>query len=161
MTIVNQTTLPGVGIRYEFATKSGDRIGVIVHHSGHYDLVVYSALDPDSVAVDLALDAEDAHTITELLGGSQVAESQQQMQQSLPGVSIDWIPVPAGWACAGQTIREIGVRNRTGASIVAVLRNDETYPSPDPEFRIQPGDTVVVVGTLDGIRKTFDLMHGA
>ena len=83
------------------------------------------------------------------------------MRQSLPGLIIDWVPVHEDWSCAGQTIREIGVRARTGVSIVAVMRGEETIPSPDPEFRLQAGDTAVVVGTQDGIRKAFELLHGA
>ncbi len=160
MATVNQTTLPGVGIRYDFETKAGDRVGVIAHHAGHYDFLVYDKMDPDSCANVLPMDAEDAHTLTDLLGGSQVAESQQQMQQAIPGLVIDWVPVRDDWMCAGRTIREIGVRAQTGVSIVAVLRDGETIPSPDPDFRLQAGDTAVVVGTQDGIRKTFDLLHG-
>ena len=161
MTTVNQTPLPGVGIRYDFETKAGARVGVIAHHSGHYDFLVYDTLDPDRCALVLPIDEDDAHTLTELLGGSQVTESQQQMRQALPGLIIDWVPVGEGWECAGQSIREIGVRARTGVSIVAVIRDGETHPSPDPEFRLQAGDTAVVVGTQEGIRKTFELLHGA
>lgn len=160
MSTVNKTTLPGVGIRYDFETKGGERIGVIAHHSGHYDFLVYDKLDPDSCANVLFLDVDDAHTLTDLLGGSQVAVSQQQMQQAIPGLIIDWIPVREDWSCAGQTIREIGVRAQTGVSIVAVIRDKETFASPDPDFRLQAGDTAVVVGTQEGIRKAFDLLHG-
>jgi TrkA domain protein len=160
MSTVTQTTLPGVGIRYDFETKLGDRIGVIAHHAGHYDFLLYDRLDPDTCSNVLPLDADDAHTLTDLLGGSQVAESQQQMQQSIPGLIIDWIPVQEGWLCQGESIREIGVRARTGASIVAVVRGDETIPSPDPDFRMQAGDTAVVVGTQDAIRKAFELLQG-
>ncbi len=160
MTTVNQTTLPGVGIRYDFETKTGDRVGVIAHHAGHYDFLVYDRLDPDTCTNVLPLDADDAHTLTDLLGGSQVAESQMEMQQSVPGLIIDWVPVSEDWSCAGQTIREIGVRAQTGVSIVAVVRDGETIPSPDPDFRLLAGDTAVVIGTEDGIRKAFDLLHG-
>lgn len=160
MSIVNQTSLPGVGVRYDFAAKSGDRIGVIVHHSGHLDLLAYDKSDPDTVAANLSLDTDDANTLTELLGGSQITESLQEMQQSLPGVSIDWVPVAEDWGCAGQTIREIGVRARTGASIVAVIRGDQTFASPEPDFRLEARDTAVVVGTADGIREAFTLLHG-
>jgi TrkA domain protein len=98
--------------------------------------------------------------LTELLGGSQVAESQQELLQTLPGLIIDWVPVREGWSCTGQSIREIGVRARTGASIVAVVRNGETIPSPEADFVMRPGDTAVVVGTVDGIRKTVELLQG-
>jgi TrkA domain protein len=160
MTTVNQTSLPGVGMRYDFKTKAGDEVGVIAHYGGHYDFLVYDKLDPDSCALTLPLDVEDAHTLTELLGGSQVAESQQELLQTLPGLIIDWVPVREGWSCTGQSIREIGVRARTGASIVAVVRDGETIPSPEADFVMRPGDTAVVVGTVDGIRKTVELLQG-
>lgn len=160
MSKVNQTMLPGVGVRYDFTTRAGDQVGVIAHRSGRFDFLVYDKNDPDSCAAALQLTAEDAHTLTDLLGGSQVSESMQRMQQSLSGLTIDWVPIHAGWACAGKTIREIGVRAKTGVSIVAVMRNGETIPSPDADFRLMAEDTAVVVGTQDGIRRTFELLQG-
>ena len=161
MSNVNQTALPGVGIRFDFETKAGDRVGVIAHHTDHYDLLIYDKMDPDSCSTLLPLDAEDAHTLTELLGGSQVSESQQQMKQSVAGLIIDWVPVHEDWSCSGHTIREIGVRAKTGVSIVAIIRDEETIPSPEPDFELQAGDMALVVGTQDGIAKAFELLHGS
>jgi TrkA domain protein len=45
---VNQTPLPGVGLRYDFTTRSGRQIGVVSHRSGRRDLLVYDRKDPDS-----------------------------------------------------------------------------------------------------------------
>ncbi len=161
MTTVNQTILPGVGIRHDFTTRGGDQVGVIAHHSGRYDFLVYDKHDPDSCALSLQLTADDAHTLTELLGGAQVAESIRHMQQSLSGLTIDWAPIQAGWPCAGKSIREIGVRARTGVSIVAVMRGGETIPAPEADFQLLAGDTAVIVGTQDGVRKAFELLRGA
>jgi TrkA domain protein len=52
---VQETQLPGVGIRYDFVTKEGDRVGVLVHRSGRRELLLYQRDDPDSCqAVTLA-----------------------------------------------------------------------------------------------------------
>ncbi len=37
---VEQTPLPGVGIRYDFATDGGRRIGLVVHRDDTVELVV-------------------------------------------------------------------------------------------------------------------------
>jgi K+/H+ antiporter YhaU regulatory subunit KhtT len=34
MAKVKETTLPGVGVRHEFVTHGGDRMGTITHRSG-------------------------------------------------------------------------------------------------------------------------------
>jgi K+/H+ antiporter YhaU regulatory subunit KhtT len=51
----------------------------------------------------------------------------------------------------GATIRDGEYRTRTGASIVAVIRGDQSVPAPDPEFDFQIGDTAVAVGTTEGL----------
>lgn len=49
-------------------------------------------------------------------------------------------------AFVGQTLAEADVRARTGCTIVAVQRNGDVVSNPSPEFRIQEGDALVVVG---------------
>lgn len=159
MSVVNETNLPGVGVRYDFETKAGDQLGIIAHRTDRFDLLIYDRDDPDSCSTVLRLDAEDAHTLTELLGGSQVAQSQIDLQQALPGLTIDWVPISTDWSCSGHTIEELEIRSRTGVSIVSVVRDGETIAAPGPDFRLMTGDTAVVVGTPDGIRNAFDLLQ--
>ena len=160
MTKVSETQLPGVGVRHDFMTRDGDRIGVISHRTGRRDLLIYDKDDPDSCAVVMPLDDDDTHTLTEMLGGSHVSEALTRLQQSVGGLTIDWVPVRESWACAGHTIKETDVRAKTGVSIVAIVRGEETIPSPGADFALQSGDVAVVVGTPDGIEKTFELMQG-
>jgi CPA2 family monovalent cation:H+ antiporter-2 len=49
----------------------------------------------------------------------------------------------------GRAIGELGVRARTGASIVALVRGDEAITNPGPDLTLEPGDTVSVVGTAE------------
>jgi hypothetical protein len=46
---VEQTPLPGVGIRYDFCTAAGRQVGVLVRRDGNADLIVYAADDPEYV----------------------------------------------------------------------------------------------------------------
>ena len=64
---VEQTPLPGVGIRYDFATRRGRRIGLVVHRDDSVELVVYAEDDPDEVAHSVVLEPPDRTTLVELL----------------------------------------------------------------------------------------------
>ncbi|HMR67165.1 MAG TPA: cation:proton antiporter regulatory subunit [Anaerolineae bacterium] len=160
MAEIHETTLPGVGIRHDFETKAGDRLGVISHHSGRRDLLIYDRYDPDACEFVIQLADDDSRALSELLGASKVVERVQNLQQTVAGLTIDWVPVRTAWDCTGHTLAELNIRARTGISVVAVIRDGETFPSPGADFRLQGGDTAVVVGTPEGIRKTFAIMQG-
>jgi TrkA domain protein len=161
MTQIKETQLPGVGVRHDFATRSGEHLGVITHRTGRRDLLLYDRDDPDACAAVLRLEEDESHTLAELLGGTRVTETIASLQQSVPGLTIDWLPISAGSACAMRSIADFGLRGQTGVSIVAVVRGNETIASPEPDFVLQPGDTAVAVGRPDGIRRAFDLLQGS
>jgi TrkA domain protein len=151
MAEVQETKLPGVGVRHEFDTDTGERVGVIVHRDGRREIVVYDRNDPDACSTMVDLSASDTRTMAELLGASQVTEAVAEVQQNIDGLAIEWIVLTDSSSAIGSTIRDGEYRTRTGASIVAVIRGDKSVPAPDPEFDFQIGDTAVAVGTTDGL----------
>jgi K+/H+ antiporter YhaU regulatory subunit KhtT len=72
-----------------------------------------------------------------------------QLRRASRMIEGDWMEVPKGCAIAGRAIGELGVRAKTGASIVALVRGDEVVTNPGPELTLEPGDTVSVVGTAE------------
>ena len=70
------------------------------------------------------------------------------------------IPITAKSPYSGRTLGDTQARSRTGASIVAVLRRTGATPSPTPDFRFAIGDTLVVVGTREGVDAVADLIAG-
>jgi TrkA domain protein len=155
---IRETTLPGVGLRHDFATRSGRQLGVISHRTGRRDLIVYNRRDPDAAQEVVRLTSEESDTLAELLGSSRVVARLAQLQQQVEGLAIDWLPIVAGSPYAGGTIADTQARTRTGVSIVAVLHNDTATPAPQPDFRFRVGDTLVVVGTTAGIRALSRLL---
>jgi Trk K+ transport system NAD-binding subunit len=68
---------------------------------------------------------------------------------------VEIVDLPAG-RLAGETLATARVRNRTGATVLAVLRDETTISDPDPTgFTFAEGDHVVVAGTGECIR-TFE-----
>lgn len=155
---IEETSLPGVGLRHEFTAEDGSRVGVIHHKSGRRELFVCPPDDPDAVALSLQLSNEDSHALSEALGASTVIENLMDLQQRVEGLGIDWLRVEDGTPYTNKTIGDARIRTRTGVSVVAVIRGDNANPAPGPEFLIQTGDTLVVVGTAEGIKAVEEIL---
>jgi TrkA domain protein len=156
---IKETKLPGVGVRHEFKTEAGDHLGTITHRGGERDLLIFDRRDPDACATVLRLQEEDSRTLTELLGGSQVEQNQDTVRQEVGGLVLDWLPITGTWSCANCSIGDTGLLERTGVTIVAVMRDGTLIPAPGPQFPLQPDDMAVVVGTSQGITQARALLR--
>ncbi|GAB3392435.1 TrkA C-terminal domain-containing protein [Humibacter soli] len=148
--------LPGVGVLHTFVTDDGGKVGVIAHRSGHSDLITFS--DDEDTAnvtkVSLRLSEDEAHTLAELLGGTQITESLTALDQ-IPGLSIDWFTVDYEDYIAGQRLGRPAELGMVGLTVVAVVRGDSTNPAPAADFKVFPGDTLVVAGAPEKVAKAF------
>lgn len=147
---VERVNLPGIGVQHAIVTSRGRRMGVVSHHTGRRDLVVYDKDDPDSAVVSVALTVEEANALAELLGTARIVERLADLRRQVEGLVTVQIVLTEGSPYVGRTLGDTAVRTRTGASIVAVVRDRQVYASPRPDFRFAEGDVVVVVGTAEG-----------
>jgi TrkA domain protein len=155
---VFETPLPGIGVRYEFMTGERERLGVITRRDGRRELLLYDRDDPDTCRVTIELTPEEAATMVELLGGSQVTERLQDLRHEVEGLSIQWVTIPPGRRMAGSTIADGEIRTRTGASVVAVIRGDQSIPGPGPDFRFDTGDVVLLMGSEPAVEAAERLL---
>jgi TrkA domain protein len=158
MAEVRETKLPGVGVRHEFTSHDGTVVGVVQHHDGRSDVVVYDTADPDVCTSMLHLDSVDTRTLARLLGASEISEGMREAQAQIEGLVFEWIKVPPSSSFAGTSIQDGQLRTRTGSSVVAVLRAEQSVPAPDSNFVIESDDTVVAVGTADGLAALRDIL---
>jgi TrkA domain protein len=160
MADVRETKLPGVGVRHEFTTGGGQQVGVLVHRDGRREIIAYDRADPDACSSIVELSADDTRTMSELLGGSRVTQAvEQAVQQTIEGLAIEWIELPAGGASVGTTIGDGAYRTKTGASIVAIIRGDTTIPAPGPDAAFAAHDVVVAVGTSEGLAALREILR--
>lgn len=61
---------------------------------------------------------------------------------------------------AGHTLRDLGLRDRTGTSVVAVVRGEQSFPNPSPDLTLDPGDNLVLVGSHQEIDHAFRFLAG-
>ncbi|GAA4908951.1 TrkA domain protein [Stackebrandtia albiflava] len=149
---IERTALPGVGIRYVFTTATGRHVGVIGHLSGRRELVLYERDDPETVFDAVSLDREEARHVSDLLHHDVTEDHLTQLERDSDGVTFTRIPITAGSPSDGAVLDLRRIRSRTGAAVIAVVRDGEVITPPDREpLRIRVGDTVVAAGPVPGI----------
>jgi TrkA domain protein len=157
---IEETRLPGIGLRHDFVTRQGRRIGVISQKNGSRELFMYDPDDPDACRAVIDLTPEESEVVAELLGAPRVIERLARLREQVEGIATEGIPITATSPYTGRTLADAQIRSRTGASVVAVIRGEQVVPSPGPDFRFQVGDKVVVVGTEDGVHEAAKILGG-
>ena len=77
-----------------------------------------------------------------------------------PEFRFEQVEVTAGSGQAGKSIRELRIREETGAMIIAHKQRSGAFNTrPDPDARLGDGDVLIAVGTPDEIRALEDLFR--
>jgi CPA2 family monovalent cation:H+ antiporter-2 len=61
-------------------------------------------------------------------------------------LDLTWISLAPESPLLGRTIRELGIRSQTGATVVGVMRDGTLQPNPDADYCFASGDVVGVIG---------------
>jgi len=156
---VKEVLIPGIGLRYEFRSHDGDRIGIIARRSGDFEIVLYGNDDPDQARPVFHLNDEEADTVAQILGAPRIAERFTELTAEIPGVDAGQVQLRAGSPFVGRSLGDTRARTRTGASIVAIVRRDKVLASPTPTEILREDDVLVVIGTRDGITGVEQLVE--
>ncbi len=73
-------------------------------------------------------------------------------------LELQWIKIPADSPALDKTIGELQIRQKTGASVVAVVRKGETIPNPTPDVRLRKNDLIGVLGQCAEYSSLNDLI---
>jgi TrkA domain protein len=152
-----RTTVPGIGTRYDLTTDGGKHVSVVVHTDGRRFLGFHDPEDDDSCLGSVPLGPAEASALGQLLIPAPLEPLRGDIEIDLV---TEQIPITSRSPYSGRTLGDTQARSRTGASIVAVLRRTGAVPSPTPAFRFATGDTIVVVGTREGVDAVAELITG-
>jgi TrkA domain protein len=155
---ISETRLPGIGMRHDFLIGAGRRVGVVSHRNGQRDLVVFSKDDPDSCSQVLQMSAAEADALAQFLGSGRIVEKLASLSEQISSLATGKVRIAHGSRYDGLTLGATKARTRTSSSIVALMRDKEVIPSPGPETPLHGGDTLVVVGTPEGIDQLKDIV---
>lgn len=155
---VKEVLLPGVGLRYEFENCDGDRIGVVARRTGDFEVVVYPRDDPDQAQGVFRLSQEEADALAQILGAPRIAERFADLTREVPGLNAGQVALPANSPFVDRPLGDTRARTRTGASIVAIVRDESVLASPGPTDLLRAGDVLVVIGTEQGLSGVEELV---
>ena len=68
-------------------------------------------------------------------------------------VRLETVVVDEGMPAANESPASLGLRSKTGATVIAVVRARQVTYSPDPTMRFEVGDEVLLVGDSDSLEK--------
>jgi len=73
---------------------------------------------------------------------------------------VEELDIGVDCVMAGKTIRESGIRQDSGATILAVEGDDDSVMvNPGPDVRLVPGERLVVVGTKDQVDRAARMLR--
>ncbi len=82
------------------------------------------------------------------------------MPELLHEAELETIEIPPGSTMAERKLREIPLRQQTGASIVAIERAGQRLINPGPDEVLRPGDRVLLLGQADQLPGAKELLEG-
>lgn len=97
--------------------------------------------------------------ICKLDTGGQSIQMLNALRRASEALEIDWLVIPEQSSVHGQTIQSLDVRRRTGASIVAVIRDGKIISNPGPDHTFGIGERIAILGTQEQ-RQSLSLLIG-
>ncbi|MEV5433760.1 TrkA C-terminal domain-containing protein [Streptomyces sp. NPDC052701] len=153
---MSRTPLPGLGVRYDLTTREQRRLSVVAHRDGSRTLSAYREDDPDACALSVRLTSGEAESLIDALMPTH--HSPSLLSTTELGLVAERIELPATSHWNGRLLGDTRMRTETGVSIVAVLRRAGAIPSPGPDFRLAGGDTLIVIGTREGVEAAAGIL---
>jgi len=79
----------------------------------------------------------------------------------LAGADVSHVMVSEASKVTGQTLAQIHLRQRTGATVIAAMRGAEMVRNPGADFVPKPGDVLFIFGTTEEVESASQLFGSA
>jgi CPA2 family monovalent cation:H+ antiporter-2 len=82
-----------------------------------------------------------------------------EMINAMANIEVIWLRLPTGSPLAGQTLAEANLRARTGASVVAIIRNKQAMANPKSHTVFEAEDRIGFIGDKEQIEAVENLLN--
>ena len=156
---IREANLPGVGKKYVMPLREGGNLAIIVRPDGERQ--IYHFLEDDDRPHDvIKVDEDESQQIAQLMGKTLVAAPDlADLDLVFGALEIDWVTLEADSPMVGSTLGDSHLRKRTGASVIAVMRDGRAIPNPAVDLEFREGDTLLVIGSPDQAEAACDLLE--
>lgn len=146
-THIREATLPGIGKKYVVPLRAGGNLAIIVRPDGERQLYHFQESEDRPCDV-ITVEQDEAQQLAILLGKPQVsAPDLEKLELALGALEIEWIELEETSLLVGKTLGASQLRKKTGASVVAIMRDDKAIANPDIDAEFRTGDTVLLIGS--------------
>jgi voltage-gated potassium channel len=129
--------------------------------------IVTRAADEASVAKLLRAGADRAispyaiggHRLAHLILSPAVVDFfETALRRGQEALAIEDLALPSASSAIDRTLEALAVRQATGASVLAVLREGTPIPNPPPDLTLRAGDRLLALGTSDQLERLEKLI---
>ena len=146
---VQETTLPGVGKKYELYLDENRCIAIIIESSGPRRLH-YREHEDDDFEEILSLTDSQARTLGLFLVGAYYQPIAAEVpEETEAGEHIEWYSVTSESPLVETPIDAIGFEE-LGTVLLGIEHEGRVISAPDPDFTLSAGDRLIVCATDDG-----------
>jgi len=146
--------LPGVGTKYEFETDKGDTVAIFFTKTGRIQMYTLQKDCKTPSAAEMT--PVEARRLGNILTGAIIEADQESVEIAFSALADLRITIHTYFipdSIAGKTIEELQIRAKTGATVIAVCRQEKNIINPPPSFVFETGDAALVIGESDQIKR--------
>jgi len=155
---MNEAQLPGIGKKFWMDTESNEKLTVISHDAGKFELYFFKE-EEEFPSAALTLNEAEAREVGAVLHGSPECRIVQTMDMTLKDMVIEWLKVGPQSRLKDRSIMDLQIRKMTGASVIAIIRGETGIPSPSPDEVIREDDTLLVIGNKEQTERFKETMY--
>ena len=82
------------------------------------------------------------------------------LMELLNHTDTEWVEVPRG-VTSRPSLGSLDLRARTGGNVLVVERGDDSFPNPSPDFALEAGDRLLVLGGAEELLRVRALLSAA
>jgi TrkA domain protein len=157
---VYESDLPGVGKKFEIELDDETTLIIVIHNTGKRE-VFRRVGDEDSTKL-FEISDQMARQVGTILEGAYFQPIATDTTETMldDDSLLEWVKTVEGAEIVGKSLAELDFRNVTGASIVAIRRDDDTKSNPGPDTVIEADDTLIILGTREACKHVETLASG-
>jgi len=96
-----------------------------------------------------------------LRGLAKTTRSMDSIAELLKAGTTETFFVQRDSPAVGQSLKELDLRRKTGATVIAIVRGEKSFTSPSPEIEIKEDDTLVLVASHIDMDRAFEFLSSS
>ncbi|MWV65780.1 hypothetical protein GRS48_13260 [Halorubrum sp. JWXQ-INN 858] len=155
---VKETTIPGVGKRFDLYLDANRSVAVVVHSSGERQVFYREHRSDDYDEVFRLTDTQARTFGLFLVGAYYQPVAGQLAEETSAGEHIRWYSVTAESGLAGNREDEVVIESRTDTTLLGLERDGEVRSVIENDVVFEVGDRLIVIGTAEAHRELEALL---